>query len=435
LRKKNFTGYFAKTKIKHHAILMVLMLMISTCGNKADLISSTSTTTPTTSVVISGNTSSGMNTEPVFFPEQNWTSDSTWDMCLIKAPEGRKYEWLNYTTWMSLERQRREFPRSLIPEITGSSTAVVSSEENNSDYKALIKNFIDARCDLIVTIGAEISKETEIGALQYPDVDFIGIDQQYEKHYPNLASLLFPEDHAGFLVGALAASATVTKIVAVVLDSEIEPSSVAYGDGFANGVAHVDPNIDVVSIPHPSDGEEPDTDWGATAARKALDHGADVIFAPGSGSGSGVLKEVAGTGFDARNEALCIGAEVDDYFSLLQARRCLLTNVIKLPNEFQDLYWKPDRPTIIKQFENALHLPSEYESESTHSTLSLISREFFLGGNPSGIHIGPVGLGRFNSWGAHKIGEPNRNFLPSEGLKSMLSELTRSLWVGEIPTL
>ena len=433
--EKKFTYYFAKTKVKRHAVLLVLPLIISACGNTADLISSTSTTTPTTTVVISEDTSSDVTAEPVFSPEQNWTSDSTWDMCLINAPEGRKYEWLNYTTWMSLERQRREFPKSLIPEITGSTTAFVSSEENNSDYETLIKNFIDARCDLIVTIGAEISKETEISALQYPDVDFIGIDQQYEKQYPNLASLLFPEDHAGFLVGALAASATVSKIVAVVLDSDTEPSSVAYGDGFANGVNHVDPNTDVVSISHPGDGGKPDADWGVKAAHEALEYGADVIFAPGSGSGSGVLKEVAGTGFDARNEALCIGAEVDDFFSLLQARRCLLTNVIKLPNEFQDLYWRPDRPALIKQFENALHLPSEYESENTHSTLSLISREFFLGGNPSGVHIGPVGLGRFNSWGAHKIGEPNRNFLPSEELKAMLSELTRSLWVGEIPTL
>jgi hypothetical protein len=433
LTKKTLTGYFDKTKVKRHAVLMVLLLMISACGNKANLISSTSTTT-TTTVVTSGNTSSDVNTEPVFSSEQNWTSDSTWDMCLIKAPEGRKYEWLNYTTWMSLERQRREFPRSLIPEITGSTTAFVSSEENNSDYKTSIKNFSDAGCDLIVTIGAEISKETEISALQYPDVNFIGIDQQYEKYSPNLTSLLFPEDHAGFLAGALAASATVTKIVAVILDSETEPSSVAYGDGFTNGVTHVDPNIDVVSISHPGNGGKPDVDWGITAALNALDKGADVIFAPGSGSGSGVLKEVAGTGFDARNDALCIGAEVDDFFSLLQARRCLLTNVIKLPNEFQDLYWKPDRPAIIKQFENALRLPSEYESENTHSTLSLINREFFLGGNPSGIHIGPVGLGRFNSWGAHKIGEANRNFLPSEDLKSMLSELTRSLWIGEIPT-
>ena len=432
--KKSATDCLSTTKVKRYTVLMMLLLAVSACGNNSDLTSSISTETPTTSAVISGNISSDAETAPLFTSEQSWTSDSTWDMCLISAPEGRKYEWLNYTTWMSLERQRREFPISLISGITGSTTASVSSEES-SDYKTLIKSFIDARCDLIVTIGAEISKETGIGALQYPDVDFIGIDQQYEEYPPNLASLLFPEDHAGFLVGALAASATVTKTVAVVLDSETEPSSVAYGDGFIDGVTYVDPNIDVLSILHPSNGGEPDADWGIAAAREALDYGADVIFAPGSKSGSGVLKEVAGTGFDARNEALCIGAEVDDFFSLLQARRCLLTNVIKLPNEFQDLYWLPDRPVIIKQFENALHLPSEYESGNTHSTLSLINREFILGGSPSGIHIGPVGLGRFNSWGAHKIGEPNRNFLPSEDLKSMLSDLTRSLWIGEIPTL
>ncbi|MDP6869079.1 MAG: BMP family ABC transporter substrate-binding protein, partial [Acidimicrobiales bacterium] len=111
----------------------------------------------------------------------------------------------------------------------------------------------DARCDLIVTIGAEMGEATTASARRHPDVDFIGIDQHHGEVLPNLAGLVFPEDRAGFLVGVLAASATVSEIVAVVLDSSTDPSSVAYGTGFTNGVAHVDPDVEVLSIVHPDE--------------------------------------------------------------------------------------------------------------------------------------------------------------------------------------
>ena len=297
----------------------------------------------------------------------------------------------------------------------------------------LIDDFADARCDLIVTIGAEMGEATTASARRHPDVDFIGIDQHHGEVLPNLAGLVFPEDRAGFLVGVLAASATVTKIVAVVLDSSTDPSSVAYGTGFTNGVSHVDPDVEVLSIVHPDERGEPDADWGAAAAREALDGGADVVFGPGSRSGRGVLVEVAGTGYDARNGALCIGAEADDWLQVIKARRCLHTSVMKLPNEFHSMYFSPGRPALIKDYEEALNLPTEYESEHSYSTLTLINQEFFLGGTPSGGHVGPVGLHFFNLWGAHKTGVPNRTFGASDDLKSMLADLTRALWAGEVP--
>ncbi|SVB14396.1 uncharacterized protein METZ01_LOCUS167250 [marine metagenome] len=353
-------------------------------------------------------------------------------MCLVTAPAGRRYEWLNHETWMSLERQRREIQSSLMPDGGGATTASAASREAGT-HVALIDGFVDARCDLIVTIGAEMGEATTASARRHPDVDFIGIDQHHDEELPNLAGLVFPEDRAGFLVGVLAASATVTETVAVVLDSGTEPSSVAYGTGFVRGVAHVDPDVEVLSIVHTGGGGEPDASWGATAAREALDGGADVVFGPGSGSGRGVLVEVAGTGYDGRNGALCIGAEVDDFLQVITARRCLLTSVLKLPNEFHDMYWVPGRPAMIKQFEDALDLPAEYESGRSYSTLALINREFLLGGTPSGGHVGPVGLGFFNRWGAHKTGVPNRTFSPSDDLKSMLADLIGALWTGKVP--
>ena len=410
------------------SLIFAICFLIVACGCGAD--SSTTTSTESVQEITANPTTTGISVQNTS-SEPIWTSDSTWDMCLVTAPDGRKHEWLNHETWMSLERQRREITKSLISEGGGATTASAVPEKIG-DHVALIDNFVDAHCDLIITIGAEMGETTTARALQHPDINFIGIDQYHDQYFPNLAGLVFPEDHAGFLVGTLAASVTQTGIVAVILDSNTEPSSAAYGNGFISGVSQIDPDIEVLTIVHSGNDGEPDTDWGTTAASQALDHGADVVFGPGSGSGSGVLVEVAGTGFDARNEALCIGAEVDDWLSLIKARRCLLTSVLKLPNEFHDMYWAPGRPTIIKQFQDALEVPTEYEKESGYSTLALITREFFLGGIPSGSHVGPVGLGNYNRWGAHKTGAPNRTFWPSDDFKLMLANLSRDLWTGEI---
>jgi hypothetical protein len=354
-------------------------------------------------------------------------------MCLVTAPEGRRYEWLNHSTWMALERQRREPPDTATTGWTGATTASATPGDSD-DATALIDDFVEAHCDLVVTIGSEMGATTAAAARQHPEVDFIGIDQHPDADLPNLAGLLFPEDHAGFLVGALAASATVTDVVAVILDSDTESASIGYGTGFAKGVAHLDPDVTVLSIAHPDGEGEPDESWGAAAAQQALDGGADVVFAPGSGSGRGALLEVAGTGHDARNGALCIGAEADDFLQVLQARRCMLTSVHKLPNEFRDWYWMPGRPVVIKRYEDALDVPADYERGHVHSTLGLIVGEFRLGGSPSGGHVGPVGLHFFNAWGAHKEGVPNRYYWPSDELKSTLADLTRALWAGQAPS-
>ena len=387
------------------------------------------TATPTTATPT---TATPTTATPTTASEPTWTSDSTWDMCLVTGPDGRQYEWLNHATWMSLERQRRELPNTVMPDGGGATTASATPGETG-EPTALIDDFVEERCDLIVTIGAEMGAATAASAHQNPDVDFIGIDQHHDGKLANLAGLVFPEDSAGFLVGALAASATENGTVAVVLDSTTEPSSVAYRTGFANGVAHIDPDVEVLSVAHPGGAGEPDAGWGAIAATQALDGGADVIFAPGSGSGYGVLVETAGTGYDARNGALCIGAGVDDFLQVIKARRCMLTSVHKLPDEFHEFYWRPGRPAYIKQYEEALGLPLEYEVGHAHSTLSLINREFLLGGTPSGTHLGPVGLHVFNMWAAHKTGVPNRAYWPSDELKSLLADLTRALWTGEVP--
>ncbi|GIT77430.1 MAG: hypothetical protein Ct9H300mP31_19610 [Acidimicrobiaceae bacterium] len=275
-----------------------------------------------------------------------WTSDSTWDMCLVTPPGGRRYEWLNHETWMSLERQRREIQRSLTPDGGGATTASAASREAG-DHVALIDGFADAP----VTSSSPSEPKWASDHGQCPSASRCRL----HRHRPAPRRGTPESGWAGLPRGSCRVPRRSTRRVG---DRDRDrrrgvgfghrTPSVAYGTGFTNGVAHVDPDVEVLSIVHPVNRGEPDADWGATAAREALDGGADVVFGPGSGSGRGVLVEVAGTGYNARNGALCIGAEADDWLQVIKARRCLLTSVLKLPNEFHSMYWRPGRPSHIK---------------------------------------------------------------------------------------
>ena len=195
------------------------------------------------------------------------------------------------------------------------------------DYAANIGLFADSGCDVIITVGFALGEATAIAAAEYPDVDFIGVDQWQAEAIPNVAGLLFPEDQAGFLAGALAASMSKTGIIAEVLGTDLVPPVVAFGEGYVNGAKHINPNIQVIKTYHPGglDVAFTDPEWGATTARQALDQGADVIFGAGGKTGNGALIEVAG-----EPGALCIGVDTDQWNTVPEAHSCLVSSAMKL---------------------------------------------------------------------------------------------------------
>ena len=119
------------------------------------------------------------------------------------------------------------------------------------DYATNIGLFADNGCDVIVTVGFALGEATAIAAAEYPDVDFIGVDQFQGEAVDGVAGLIFPEDQAGFLAGALAASMSQSGIIAEVLGTDLVPPVVAFGEGYVNGAKYVNPDIEVIKTYHP----------------------------------------------------------------------------------------------------------------------------------------------------------------------------------------
>ncbi|MEM7324911.1 MAG: BMP family ABC transporter substrate-binding protein [Actinomycetota bacterium] len=260
--------------------------------------------------------------------------------------------------------------------------------QDSTDYATNIGSFIDQNYDVIVTVGFALGEATGIAAAENPETYFVGVDQFQGEAVPNVAGLIFNEDKAGFLAGALAGLVTETGTVAQVLGTDLVPPVVAFKEGFEAGVAYTNSEAQVISTYHPGGLDVAFTDptWGADTARQALDNGADVIFAAGGQTGNGGLAEVAKEG----GAAYCIGVDSDQWETVPEAQPCLITSAMKLitPGVFD----------IVTAWQN--------------------------GDAPSGNFFGDVGLADYHDF---------TSVIPAE-VQDEIAQLTPQVISGDVPT-
>jgi len=198
------------------------------------------------------------------------------------------------------------------------------------DYDKNISTFADANYDVIVTVGFALGEATAKAAAAYANTKFIGVDQFQDtsKAVPaNLVGLNFPEDQAGFLVGALAAQMTKSKKIGGVFGTDAVPPVWRFGEGYRAGAAYIDPSIEVTNVYHNDVGFDKtfsDPEWGATTANSMTDKGVDVIFGGGGKTGNGAVTATAQKGVYA------IGVDSDQYYTLPEAQKMLLSSAMKL---------------------------------------------------------------------------------------------------------
>jgi len=260
--------------------------------------------------------------------------------------------------------------------------------KDGKDYGANIALFADKGYDVIVTVGYAMGEATLTAAAEYPEIDFVAVDQgQWGGTVPNVAGLIFNEDKAGFLAGALAAMMSKTGTVAAVLGTDLIPPVVAFKEGYEGGARYINPSINLISTYHPGglDVAFTDPEWGATTAKQAIDNGADVIFGAGGKTGNGAIIEVA-----SHAGLYCIGVDSDQWETVPEAHPCLISSAMKL---------------------------------ITPSVLNLVkmSKE---GTFPAGNYFGDTGLASFHDFDSA---------VPAD-VKSKLDEISAGLKDGSIPT-
>jgi basic membrane protein A len=254
------------------------------------------------------------------------------------------------------------------------------------DYMKNISTFGDKDYDIICTSGFGLGEATIEAAKKYPNIKFIGTDQFQAEPLPNLAGLIFDEDKAGFLAGALAALMSKSGVVGAVCGTDVVPPVVKFGKGYENGAKYINPDVKVLVAYHPGGLAKGfiDPEWGKQTAVQQMDQGADVIFGAGGKTGNGALIGAA------EKKVYCIGVDTDQWYTVPEAKAYMLSSAMKLI------------------------------TPGTFDLIKAVEAGTFQGGNV----VGPVGLAPFHDTDSQ---------VPAE-VKTKLEEIDKGLKDGSIQT-
>jgi basic membrane protein A len=158
---------------------------------------------------------------------------------------------------------------------------------NVSEFDTFLREFAEANYDLIIGIGFQMKDSVVKVASEYPDNNFVMVDEPIDM--PNVISATFNEPEGSFLAGALAGMMTKTNRVGFIGGIEV-PLIQKFGDGFMAGAKYVNPEI--TSFKAYVGGNSPFNDpaRGKEMALSMIDSGADIIYHAAAGSGIGVFE-------------------------------------------------------------------------------------------------------------------------------------------------
>lgn len=223
----------------------------------------------------------------------------------------------NQSAWEGVQQAEKEM---------GAHVEYIETQDAK-DYANNIGLFADNGYDVIITVGFALGEATTAAATAHPEIKFIGVDQFQGTPIDNVAGLIYNEDKAGFLAGALAAQLSKSGTIAAVLGTDLVPPVVAFKEGYELGAKYINPDINIISTFHPGgmDVAFLDPEWGATTAKQAIDQGADVVFGAGGKTGNGALIEIA-----SHPGVFCIGVDSDQWETVPEAHPCLVSSAMKL---------------------------------------------------------------------------------------------------------
>jgi len=228
---------------------------------------------------------------------------------------------LNQSAWEAVQQVERDL---------GARIEYIETTDAK-DYARNIATLGDEGYDVIVTVGSALGEATVAAAANYPETDFIGVDQLQVEAVDGVAGLNFREDNAGFLVGALAAMMSKSNKIGAVCGADANPTAWRIIEGYKAGAAFADQFKGVtteVFVVYPgdesSDKSFADPEWGATTAKSMMDQGTDAIFGCGGASGDDAITAAAQAG------AYAIGVETDQYMTLPDAAPRMLSSAMKL---------------------------------------------------------------------------------------------------------
>ena len=256
---------------------------------------------------------------------------------LVTAYNGVDNHGLNQTAWEALQNIETHTQLARLDYI---------ESIDRRDWQKNILFFAGYGYDVIVTVGENLSEATIETAIEYPHIFFIGIDQQIEEVYDNIATIYFVEEQAGFLAGMLAAMITESDKVGAICETSGIDTVWRYCEGFRAGVQYETDDVQVFVVYREDESRDKifnDPAWGEQRVLGLIEEGVDTVTGFGGNTAEGALLAASEEGI------LVIGSEEDLYFRLPSLQPTLVTSIIKDPgrelSQMVVLAFQGDMPT------------------------------------------------------------------------------------------
>jgi basic membrane protein A and related proteins len=253
-----------KKYVRGTAIVGVLTLAVAACGSK-----------PTNSSSNGG------------------SANKDFKACMVSDSGGFDDKSFNQTSYKGLQDAVKE--KGL--------TEVKAESKSDNDYPTNTTAMVNAKCNVIVSVGFKLEDATDKAAKANPNIKFAIVDSAPAKPIANLKPLLFNTAQAAFQAGYLAAGMTKTGKVGTFGGVKIPPVTI-YMDGFAEGVRYYNKqkskNVQVLGWDDAKQtglfsGDFEDKAKGQTTGQNLITQGADIIFPVAGPSGLGGLQAAKAT--------------------------------------------------------------------------------------------------------------------------------------------
>lgn len=206
----------------------------------------------------------------------NVSEKKTLKVGMVADVGGINDESFNQSAWEGLQRAEKDL---------GIEVKVIESKQA-SEYITNMESLIDDGMDLVIGVGNTMKEDIKTEAENYPEQQFVLIDETFDTIPENVTPILFKENEATFLTGLIAGKMTKTNNVGFIGGMQ-NPVISRFEYGYKAGVREANKDCEVKTQ---YAGTFSDAAKGKSIANQMYGSNTDIILSAAGGTGLGAIE-------------------------------------------------------------------------------------------------------------------------------------------------
>ena len=203
-------------------------------------------------------------------------NNKTLKIGMVADTGGINDESFNQSAWEGLQQAEKDF---------GIEIKVIESKQA-SEYIPNMESLLDEDVDMVIGVGYTMKEDIQKQAENYPDKQFVLIDETYDTIPENVTPILFRENEAAYLTGLIAGKMTKTNNVGFIGGIQT-PVVSRFEYGYKAGVKEAN---DKTNVNVQYAGTFSDAAKGKSIANQMYGNGSDIILSAAGGTGLGAIE-------------------------------------------------------------------------------------------------------------------------------------------------